>query len=171
MRYKLIVEYDGTDFHGWQIQARERTVQGVLEEAVAQLFGETSRVAAAGRTDAGVHAAGQVAAFSTAKARPAETVLSGLNALTPPDLTIRSVGLVDEAFDPRRDARSRASRTSEAQFEPNTAINSRAWSSRSQSRKRPSLKPCRPLLARCWERQAFLSPKTPTDICPAKGAE
>jgi tRNA pseudouridine38-40 synthase len=110
MRYKLIVEYDGTDYHGWQIQARDRTVQGVLEDAVARLFGEACRVSAAGRTDAGVHATGQVAAFSSGKARPPEIVASGLNALTPDDLTIRSVDVVGEEFDPRRDARSRCYR-------------------------------------------------------------
>jgi tRNA pseudouridine38-40 synthase len=107
MRYKLIVQYDGTDFHGWQIQARERTVQGVLEDAVAQLFGESTRVASAGRTDAGVHASGQVASFSTRRERPPDTVLNGLNALTPADIAIRSAEVVDEWFDPRREARSR----------------------------------------------------------------
>jgi tRNA pseudouridine38-40 synthase len=107
MRYKLTLEYDGTDFHGWQVQARERTVQGVLEDAVARLFGEPVRVASAGRTDAGVHARGQVAAFSVQRERPLDTVLSGLNALTPADVAVRSAETADENFDPRRDARRR----------------------------------------------------------------
>jgi tRNA pseudouridine38-40 synthase len=107
MRYKLTLEYDGTDFHGWQVQARERTVQGVLEDAVAQLFGEPVRVASAGRTDAGVHARGQVAAFSVQRERPLDTVLSGLNALTPADVAVRSAEVADDDFDPRRDARCR----------------------------------------------------------------
>jgi tRNA pseudouridine38-40 synthase len=110
MRYKLVVEYDGTDFHGWQLQPDARTVQGVLEEAVAQLFGEAVRVNAAGRTDAGVHAAGQVVAFTTASARPVEIVSRALNALTPYDVTIRSVETVGDGFDPRRAASSRVYR-------------------------------------------------------------
>jgi len=110
MRYKLIVEYDGTDYHGWQVQPQARTIQGVLEEAAAQLFGEAVRMAAAGRTDAGVHATGQVVAFSTQNRRPADTVLRALNALTPFDISIRSAEVVDDAFDPRRAARSRVYR-------------------------------------------------------------
>lgn len=110
MRYKLIVEYDGTDFHGWQLQPEARTVQGVLEQAVAQLFGEAVRVAAAGRTDAGVHAAGQVVAFTVANPRPPETVLRALNALTPFDVSIRAVETVDDDFDPRRAACGRVYR-------------------------------------------------------------
>jgi tRNA pseudouridine38-40 synthase len=74
---------------------------------VAQLFGEPVRVAAAGRTDAGVHAAGQIVAFTTASERPAEVVLRALNALTPFDVSIRSAETVGDDFDPRRAARSR----------------------------------------------------------------
>jgi tRNA pseudouridine38-40 synthase len=110
MRYKLIVEYDGTDYNGWQIQPQGRTIQGVLEEAAVQLFGAPVRMAAAGRTDAGVHAAGQVVAFSAENARPVDTVLRALNALTPFDISIRSAEVVGDDFDPRRNARSRVYR-------------------------------------------------------------
>ncbi len=110
MRYKLIVEYDGTDYSGWQVQPNGRTVQGVLEDAAAQLFGAPVRMAAAGRTDAGVHASGQVVAFSVDNPRPIDTVLRALNALTPFDLSIRSAEVVDDEFDPRRAARSRVYR-------------------------------------------------------------
>jgi tRNA pseudouridine38-40 synthase len=110
VRYKLIVEYDGTEYHGWQVQAQERTIQGVLEAGATRLCGEPVRMAAAGRTDAGVHAAGQVVAFTTQKPRPTETVLNALNALTPFDISIRSVDVVDDNFDPRRAARSRVYR-------------------------------------------------------------
>lgn len=107
MHYRLLLEYDGTDFHGWQIQLQARTVQAVLERAVAQLIGESVRVAAAGRTDAGVHASGQVASFRTAKVLAPETIGRALNALTPDDITVRDVAIVEDAFDPRRSARSR----------------------------------------------------------------
>jgi tRNA pseudouridine38-40 synthase len=107
MRYKLTVEYDGTDYHGWQVQPQGRTIQGVLEAAAEELFGVPVRMAAAGRTDAGVHAAGQVVAFSVDNPRPAEIVLRALNALTPVDLSIRSAEVVGDDFDPRRWARSR----------------------------------------------------------------
>lgn len=110
MRYKLTVEYDGTDYHGWQVQPGTRTVQSVLEEATAKLFGEPIRVAAAGRTDAGVHAASQVVAFTTSQPRPVDTVLRALNALTPPDLSVRAAEVVEDSFDPRRAARSRVYR-------------------------------------------------------------
>ena len=108
MQFRLILEYDGGAYAGWQIQPQARTVQATLEAAVARLLGHPTRIAAAGRTDAGVHAAGQVACFHTPNRLAEDVVLRALNALTPPDLTIREVCVVDEDFDPRRSARSRS---------------------------------------------------------------
>jgi tRNA pseudouridine38-40 synthase len=107
MQYLLTLEYDGTDYHGWQIQPAARTVQATLEHAVERLLGHAARVAAAGRTDAGVHARGQTASFCTEKVLSEDTIGRALNALTPDDLTIRDVAVVDDAFDVRRSARSR----------------------------------------------------------------
>jgi tRNA pseudouridine38-40 synthase len=107
MRFKLIVEYDGTAYHGWQIQPDGPTIQGALEDAVRQMLGESVRVAAAGRTDAGVHAAGQAVSFSVQRDVDADRLLAALNALTPRDISIRRVEMVADDFDPRRAARSR----------------------------------------------------------------
>src|SRR5512140_1802648 len=98
MRFKLIVEYDGSDYHGWQIQPNGRTIQLVLEEAVARFSGETVRVAAAGRTDAGVHAAGQVVSFVLQAPRAPDVVQRALNALTPRDISITSAETVGDDF-------------------------------------------------------------------------
>lgn len=106
-RFKLIVEYDGSDYHGWQIQPNGPTIQETLEAAVARFCGESVRVNAAGRTDAGVHAAGQVVAFTLQAPRAPEVVLRALNALTPRDISITTAEAVPENFDPRRAARSR----------------------------------------------------------------
>jgi len=107
MHYRLIVEYDGTEFHGWQLQPDRRTVQGTLETALARLLGQPIRVAAAGRTDAGVHAAGQVVCFHSARQLPLATLRRALNALTPDDLTVCAADTVPDDFDARRAARSR----------------------------------------------------------------
>lgn len=107
MRYRLIVEYDGTGYHGWQLQPNGRTVQAALEDALAMLFREPVRVQASGRTDAGVHAAGQVVAFTSATLRDRRVIRSALNALTPRDVSIREVAEVADDFDPRRHAHSR----------------------------------------------------------------
>jgi tRNA pseudouridine38-40 synthase len=107
MRFKLTVEYDGTDYHGWQVQPNGRTIQATLEDAIQRMVGEATRVAAAGRTDAGVHASGQVVSFSLARHWTPDTLLLGLNALTPRDVSIRTVEVVADDFDPRRAARSR----------------------------------------------------------------
>lgn len=108
MRYKATVEYDGTEYHGWQIQPNARTLQGVIEDALHKLGGEKVRVAAAGRTDAGVHACGQVISFVLAEAKSEWVVQRALNALTPPDISFRTVESVAEGFDPRRAARGRS---------------------------------------------------------------
>jgi tRNA pseudouridine38-40 synthase len=107
MRFKLIVEYDGSDYHGWQIQPNGRTVQQTLEEALTRFTGERVRVAAAGRTDAGVHAAGQVVSFVLQAPRAPDVVQRALNALTPRDIAIVAAEVVGDDFDPRRAARSR----------------------------------------------------------------
>ena len=78
-RYKLVVEYDGTGFVGWQRQDNGPSIQQALEEAVARFCGETVTATAAGRTDAGVHALGQVVHFDLAAARPADEVMGALN--------------------------------------------------------------------------------------------
>ncbi len=107
MRFKLAIEYDGTDYHGWQVQPNGRTIQGVLEDAVHRLCGETTRCTAAGRTDAGVHASGQVVSVSLQRDISPERLMGALNALTPHDLTIKAVEVVADDFHPRRAARSR----------------------------------------------------------------
>lgn len=107
MRYRLVVEYDGTDFHGWQLQPGVRTVQGEIEAAVERVFGVPARVAAAGRTDAGVHAAGQVVAFSSQRVMDPQSVRRAINANTGEDLAVREAAWVDDDFDPRRHAAGR----------------------------------------------------------------
>src|SRR6188508_1614589 len=107
-RFRARVEYDGTDFDGWQVQPGRRTVQGVLEDALRRLGnGAGERVDGAGRTDAGVHASGQVIAFSY-DGRLATTELGkALEALLPPDVTIRDVRRAPATFNPRYAARYR----------------------------------------------------------------
>jgi tRNA pseudouridine38-40 synthase len=105
---KLILEYDGTEFSGWQVQPEARTVQGVLEDALADLVGEPVRVTGAGRTDAGVHALGQVASVTTSNALPVEKVERALNARLPRDVRIVQAVDVPESFHARFDAVSRS---------------------------------------------------------------
>lgn len=108
MQLRLLVEYEGTRYLGWQLQPDGPTVQGVLEQALRTALREPVRVRGAGRTDAGVHAWGQVAAVAVSR-MPADLrrLCRSLNALTPDDVSIREVTAVDDAFDPRRDASSR----------------------------------------------------------------
>jgi tRNA pseudouridine38-40 synthase len=104
---KLTVEYDGTHYHGWQVQASGETIQSVLERAVCTLVGRPTRVIGSGRTDAGVHALGQVANFRSDKELQPHRVQRALNALTPEDVTIKTVEIVPDSFHARRDGRSR----------------------------------------------------------------
>ena len=86
----LIMEYDGTHYHGFQLQANLPTIQGETEKALWKLTGERNRVAAASRTDAGVHAMGQVASFRTKSALPLRAFVSGLNYHLPGDIAIKA---------------------------------------------------------------------------------
>jgi tRNA pseudouridine38-40 synthase len=107
---RLILEYDGTDFSGWQRQLGQRTVQACLEEALQAMVGEPVRVTGAGRTDAGVHAEGQVASVRVSSRIPTGGFVRGLNAHLPPDMAVREVHDVDAAFDARRSARGKTYR-------------------------------------------------------------
>jgi tRNA pseudouridine38-40 synthase len=108
LRYRVTVEYDGTDFAGFQYQPKARTVQGELEAALARISGGSRvRVVAAGRTDAGVHARGQVIAFTDPLGRPAGELARALDALLPADVSLRQMRRVPEGFNPRRAARYR----------------------------------------------------------------
>lgn len=106
-RVAVLIEYDGSRFGGSQLQSNALTVQGVLEEAILKATESPARVAFAGRTDAGVHARGQVASFVTASALDAATLQRAINAWLPEDVTVREVTDVAPDFDPRRDARCR----------------------------------------------------------------
>ncbi len=108
MRYRATVEYDGTDFAGFQLQRNARSVQGELEAALARLNrGERIVVDGAGRTDAGVHATGQVIAFTFPGATPAAVVQRAVNALLPRDVAIRDLRRAPSGFHPRHAARYR----------------------------------------------------------------
>jgi tRNA pseudouridine38-40 synthase len=101
-RYKLTIEYDGAPFRGWQVQDTDLTVQGALETAVKALSGEDAQVYGAGRTDAGVHALGQVAHLDLAKSFRPDQVRDGLNAhLRPHPVGVLAVEIVPESFDAR----------------------------------------------------------------------
>jgi tRNA pseudouridine38-40 synthase len=104
---RLLIEYDGTDFAGWQRQDGQRTVQGALEEAFRGMTGETVVVRGAGRTDAGVHAAGQVANVQVEARIPAGGFLRGLNSALPPDIAVLELDDAPDDFDARRSARGK----------------------------------------------------------------
>ncbi len=107
-RFRATVEYDGTDFDGFQVNPGRRTVQGVLEAALARLGdGVEQRVDGAGRTDAGVHARGQVIGFTYAGRLTDEDLGRALDALLPPDLSVRDVRRAPAGFNPRYAARYR----------------------------------------------------------------
>src|SRR5574341_1381816 len=103
-RLALLVEYDGTAYGGSQYQKNAPTVQGSLERALSRLTSEPIRVALAGRTDAGVHARGQVASFLTGSRHTAGTFVKGTNALLPADVSVQAAAEVPRDFDPRRQA-------------------------------------------------------------------
>jgi tRNA pseudouridine38-40 synthase len=103
-KIKLLLEYDGTAYQGWQIQKEGITIQGILEEKILKITGEQSRVIGASRTDAGVHALGQVAAFMTESRLDPQTIKRALNAVLPHDIRVLGASGADGSFNPRDDA-------------------------------------------------------------------
>ncbi len=107
MNFKLLIQYDGTDFHGWQVQAGDRTVQGELQRVVSLLEGEEVYVCGSGRTDAGVHAEGQVANIKLTKAFTPEKLRAAINGNLWRDLRILNVEKTEDDFHARFSARSK----------------------------------------------------------------
>ena len=107
LSYKLILEYDGTGFSGWQIQPNERTVQGIVEDALGKILKHSVRVTAAGRTDAGVHASGQTVSFGTTSQIEGNRLKRALNGILPRDITVLDAVETHPEFNARFDALSR----------------------------------------------------------------
>jgi tRNA pseudouridine38-40 synthase len=107
MNFKLLIQYDGTDFHGWQVQAGERTIQGELERVVALLEGTEVYVCGSGRTDAGVHAEGQVANINLKKPFTPEKLRAALNGNLWRDLRILNVEKAPDDFHARFSAKGK----------------------------------------------------------------
>lgn len=99
---RITIEYDGTGYHGWQIQKNAPSVQAALEKAAGHLAGQVVRVRGAGRTDAGVHARGQVAVALLPASLPLEKVPEALNSRLPDDIAVTAAAEAAEDFDPRR---------------------------------------------------------------------
>lgn len=102
--FKLVLSYDGTDFNGWQMQPGLRTVQETLEQAIQSIIGVRPRLSASGRTDAGVHAVGQVVNFPTIYQIEPYNLRKALNARLPDDVSIRECHIMTDEFDANRDA-------------------------------------------------------------------
>jgi len=103
-KIKLVLEYDGTDYHGWQIQDERVTIQGILENRLQKLTEGPVKILGAGRTDAGVHALGQVAAFRTESNHNISVIKKALNATLPEDIRVIDAAEVHDSFNPRNDA-------------------------------------------------------------------
>jgi tRNA pseudouridine38-40 synthase len=108
--YRLTLEYDGTEFAGWQIQPTVRTAMGVLTDAIHTVTTESPALTAAGRTDSGAHAHGQVAGCTLERAWAPDALRHALNAALPADLAVREIAVVPEGFNARRDAVERTYR-------------------------------------------------------------
>ena len=106
-KYRLDLEYDGTDFKGWQIQPDQRTVQGELEEQLQILFGKLTRTTAAGRTDTGVHAYGQVVSFDGEDERDLYALRKSLNGMLPKDVVVKDASYKAPDFNARFSATGR----------------------------------------------------------------
>ena len=105
--YKLIIQYDGTNYSGWQFQNNSISIQQVVSESIEKIINEKINLIGSGRTDAGVHAFGQVANFLTSKELNISSFLYSLNSVLPKDIAIKRIELVDEKFHSRFDAKKR----------------------------------------------------------------
>ncbi len=151
-RIALLVEYDGTEFAGSQAQLRQRTVQDVIEHALASFTGERQRVRFAGRTDAGVHALGQVVTLDTQTAHAPARFIEAVNRYLPFDVAVRAACEVLMAFDPRRSASSRLYRYAIEDGRPRSPLTRRtAWQIKA------------PLDAEAMARAAETLPRSATD--------
>ncbi len=103
--FKLTIEYDGTDYHGWQVQPGMTTIQGTLQKAVKRIVGKGVHVMGAGRTDSGVHALGQVASLRAEFSHPPDTLRRALTSVLPPDIVVTAVEEMDNDFHAQRYAR------------------------------------------------------------------
>ena len=104
---RMVVAYDGRHYHGWQRQAEATTIQGVLEDGIQRMTGESVKLIASGRTDAGVHALHQVCHFMTRSSLAPESIKRGLNALTPADIYVKETALAPLDFHARYSAKSK----------------------------------------------------------------
>jgi tRNA pseudouridine38-40 synthase len=104
---KLLIDYDGANYQGWQVQPKGPTIQGIIEEKLGLLTGESIRLIGSGRTDAGVHALGQVAHFKTQSQMDAHSMQRALNSLLPSDIVIQKIEEVEEGFHARRHSKSK----------------------------------------------------------------
>jgi len=111
-RLVLVIEYDGTRYHGFQVQAKVTTIQGEIEQALWRLTNERIRIVGASRTDAGVHARGQVIGFGTRSALLTKTFVKGLNYYLPEDIAVRAAFRVRDSYNLRREIISREYRYS-----------------------------------------------------------
>jgi tRNA pseudouridine38-40 synthase len=107
VNYKLLIQYDGTDFHGWQVQENDRTIQGELERVIGTISGNDVSVVGSGRTDAGVHAEGQVANFVWDETFPPEKLRAAFNGSLPRDVRIMAIETVSNEFHSRFSALSK----------------------------------------------------------------
>lgn len=110
LTYRMTVSYDGKDFAGWQIQPQQRTVQGCIQEALSRLFGHPVSIHGSGRTDAGVHALGQVFHFKGTTSIPIDRMLKAVNACLPKDIAITEAELADPRFHARFDVHEKTYR-------------------------------------------------------------
>jgi tRNA pseudouridine38-40 synthase len=107
---KLVIEYDGTNYHGWQIQPNAVSIQETIEDRLRTILQENISITASGRTDAGVHALGQVAHFHSESNLNIKNIQRGLNSLLPPDISIKEISDVDHDFHARYGAKSKVYR-------------------------------------------------------------
>ncbi|MBM4160176.1 MAG: tRNA pseudouridine(38-40) synthase TruA [Ignavibacteria bacterium] len=123
---KLTIEYDGTDYVGWQIQPNGRSIQGELEGALGQILQQSVQIVGAGRTDAGVHARGQVANFKTSQDVEPRGLVKSLNGVLPEDIVVLSAGNVEESFHARYSAKARVYRY-ELALQPTALRRNYSW--------------------------------------------